>query len=253
MGMLGGAIKRLIRHTGYRLVRREELHGADVLTDIRHFLPNDRPTVFDVGANRGQSVARFRGIFPRGSIHAFEPSPSIFARLEERFGECTGVHLYNLALGAEAGTATLHENREPGMSSLLPLGKNGWGSVHADTSVPVDTIDAMMAHVGVDRIDLLKSDTQGYDLEVLKGALGALRGHRIGLVDIELTFVDLYDGLPRVDEILRTLFDHGFRLAAWHGTRYQHHMVRWTNALFVNPLYFQDSLAETSRPSPDEV
>ena len=64
-------------------------------------------------------------------------------------------------------------------------------------------------------VDILKSDTQGYDFEVFKGAQQAMRDNRIGLLYFEFIFSDMYKNLPPFDEVFRlTLKKHGADHAA---------------------------------------
>jgi hypothetical protein len=56
----------------------------------------------------------------------------------------------------------------------------------------------------------LKIDTQGYEAEVLKGAVGLL--DRVAGLECELSILPLYDGQPLIDEMIRSLYQKGFRL-----------------------------------------
>jgi hypothetical protein len=89
----------------------------------------------------------------------------------------------------------------------------------------------------IDHIDILKSDTQGFDLEVLKGAQGVIGHGRVHLILIEINFAALYCGQPRFDEIYAWLSDRGFRLVSFYNACYMNHRIGWCDALFVNPNY----------------
>jgi FkbM family methyltransferase len=56
------------------------------------------------------------------------------------------------------------------MSSFLPLGPDGWGQIVDEREVSIDTIDNYCMRNRISSIDLLKSDTQGFNLEVIKEA-----------------------------------------------------------------------------------
>ena len=77
------------------------------------------------------------------------------------------------------------------MSSFLSPGKEHWGEINNVTTVQVETLDNYCQRNSISKIDLLKIDTQGYDLEVLRGAKQMLSEHRI----IEITFIDIYQDL----------------------------------------------------------
>jgi hypothetical protein len=77
--------------------------------------------------------------------------------------------------------------------------------------VPVVTFDSFAAENSVANINLLKTDTQGYDLEELKGAEGLLQAGSISLVLTECNFERLYEGQPVFSQLLAFLESHRFR------------------------------------------
>src|SRR5262249_47267521 len=120
------------------------------------------------------------------------------------------------------------------MSSLLPLGQDGWGRVNARTTVKVLTVDQYCSERGIQRIDLLKSDTQGFELEVLKGASRMIERNLIHLIYLEMNFARLYDRIPRFDVLLGFLLDRGFELVALYRVHYLNGRAGWTDGLFIN-------------------
>lgn len=191
----------------------------------------DRPVVFDVGANEGQSVARFSAMVPGCEIHSFEPSPSTFALLTANAG--TRAQVSNVAVGAYAGMIEFHDNTVSVMSSALSLGKDGWGDDTRIIEVPQITLDNYCAEHGVARIDLLKTDTQGYDLEVLRGADRMLSAGSVDLVLTEVNFSEMYANQGRADRLFGYLFDRGFHLVSVYDLRYQGPRLGWCDALFA--------------------
>src|SRR5262249_16340388 len=147
------------------------------------------------------------------------------------------VHLNNLALGSKQGRQIFFENTERVMSSFLPLGPDGWGQVTNRREVDVSTVERYCMQHEVQFIDLLKSDTQGFDLEVLKGAQGLLNARKIRLIYLEIIFQKLYEGIPRPDEIYRFISDHGFELVSFYKFYYVNGRAGWTDALFIQPQF----------------
>jgi FkbM family methyltransferase len=228
-------VRSLVRALGFDVVRfRRDRVGRDALEDMARYLQTDRPLVFDVGANIGQSIERFRARFPRSTIHSFEPSPTTFDTLRRYAGNLDGVHLWNCALGSAPGRRMLFENSDTSMSSLLPLGESGWGDVTKETSVDVTTIDQFCRAHEIQRIDVLKSDTQGFELEVLRGAERMFGAETVGLVYCEVIFSDMYEGRASCAEIYDFLTNRGFRLVTFYDFYYQQHLAGWTDALFVH-------------------
>jgi hypothetical protein len=130
---------------------------------------------------------------------------------------------------------TLIENSRSAMTSFLPPAEESWGQTTAETPVDIITLDDYCASHGVESVDLLKIDTQGFDFEVLKGADRLLTQGAIRLVLLELIFANLYEGVPPFDEIYRFLLERGFHLV---GTYDPHHAadgrLAWCDALFMH-------------------
>jgi len=211
--------------------------GKDFLSDARWFLRDERPLIFDVGANVGQSIERFRGSFPDATIHAFEPSPSTFASLKANTTGISNIRLWNCALGASSGSMAFLENSISDMSSFRPIGPSGWGKVTRQTPVEVRTIDQVCSEENIERIDILKSDTQGFELEVLKGAEATIRSNRIGLVYVEVIFSEMYENQPTLTELYDFLVSRGFLLVTFYEFQYQRQLASWTDALFVHQSF----------------
>ncbi|MCU1370651.1 MAG: methyltransferase, FkbM family [Ilumatobacteraceae bacterium] len=174
------------------------------------------PLVLDVGANHGDYVQAVLSANPRSVVHAFEPSADVFAQIEGRFADHPNVSCWNHALGAEAGTATLHwPDGHDGLASLTPRDLRAFGlEVDHHTTVEVQTLDSWAAEVGIDHVDLLKVDVEGHEADVLRGASGLLERGQIERVQFEFggtsidtrTFLrDVFDALGPGWEVRRML------------------------------------------------
>jgi FkbM family methyltransferase len=166
--------------------------------------------IFDVGANRGQFVQlALRAVSGRAAmIHCFEPSHDAFAALRADAGTRPDVRLNNVALGSAPGSGTLFSDT-PG-SGLASLTRRRLE--HHDVEfrfsevVAIETLDDYCATQGVDRVDLLKLDVEGHELDVLRGAARMLGAGSIELVTFEFggcnidtrsylrDFFDLFEG-----------------------------------------------------------
>jgi FkbM family methyltransferase len=240
--MIKETIRSVAAKLGYDVRNRASL-GISPFADMRKFVPAGKdPLILDIGANVGQSVARFRKTFPTAIIHSFEPGPDTFQTLSENVATDERVSVWNCAVGASTGRQNFEENTNPDMSSFLSLSTTGWGEVKRQSLVEVTTVDAFLESNRVAHVDILKSDTQGYELEVFKGAEQALRGNRIGLVYFEFIFSDMYKQLPGFDEVFRHLVDRNFSLVAIYDFHYQNRLASFADVLFIN----RDYCAQTS-------
>jgi FkbM family methyltransferase len=229
-------IKKMFGAIGYEIKRTDEV-GANPMKDMSRLvslngIPNSA-VIFDVGANIGNTIREFRAEFANPIIHAFEPSPETFQSLRTNVTSIPSVTLNNLGLGSYIGQLTFHENKLADMSSFLESDKDCWGESKRDVNVPMGTVDEYCFKNRIERIDVLKSDTQGYELEVLRGADRMLTSGCVYLVYLEIIFSEMYKGRPDLDEIYRHLRDRGFRLVRFYHFNFQNDRAGWTDALFA--------------------
>ena len=245
MNIVKRTIRRIVRGAGFDIVRFQEDPlvvrfqgdgiGVTPFEDMRHFLEGqESPVIFDVGANIGQSVKKFRDLFPKCLIHSFEPSPSTYEKLRTNCENTSGVKTWNFGVGSTNTTLTFSENNHSDMSSFLKPSTYSWGTVVKTTEVQVVTLDSFARDQNIDFIHVLKSDTQGFDFEVFKGANQLMMENRIGLIYFEFIFSDMYKDLPSFDEVFRYLSDRNFALVAIYEQHYQDDLVSWADALFIS-------------------
>jgi FkbM family methyltransferase len=225
-------VNTLLRKTGLEVHRLQG--GRDSFRDAQSLLGLSADlVVFDIGANDGQSIKRIRETFHNAKIHAFEPSPSSFEKLRATTPGDQLLELSNLALGSKQTTLKFFENSLSDMSSFLSPSKDHWGEIEDVRTVQVETIDRYCHQHSIRKIDLLKIDTQGYDLEVLRGAEHMLSENLIKSVLIELTFIEIFQGALRFDEVISFLLNRNFRLISLYDVVFRRDAIAWADGLFV--------------------
>jgi FkbM family methyltransferase len=228
-----GIVRRAARRVGVDVSRYPPARTSPIGDVKRHVRGVDRPVVFDVGANVGQSVRRYRSALPGCEIHSFEPSPTTFEELRANV-EGPDVRLVNVAVGSTPGSLLLFETASSVMTSLLtPVPQGPARRVDRATEVPVITLDDYCAEQNISRVDLLKTDTQGYDLEVLRGARRIIEDGRVHLVMMEVDFTELYVGQPRFDVVLGHLLDRGYHLVSFYEMHWKGNRAGWCDALLA--------------------
>lgn len=231
-------IRKLSRKLGYDLIPLSiENVGRDPYLDMRKFIKNDNPVFFDVGANYGQTIDEITEVFKNNEIHSFEPSPGVFEFLRNKTSDRRNINIWNFGIGSSKKHLLLNENTNRNMSSFLEIGKEGWGSIEYKTSVPVTTIDDFCEEQDITKIDVLKIDTQGYELEVFKGARKSMQENRIGLLYFEITFIDMYQNLPSFGELYDIAINNGFELITIYPIKYKNNRAGWTDVLFKHKSY----------------
>lgn len=174
--------------------------------------------IVDIGANAGETVTEYLHLFPQAHIDAFEPVPKWTDVLTQRFGDNDRVTVHATAMGAEAGTLRVNIAVGPKRSSFRrPAEGRGddtdpMARIVETREVHVDTLDAFVARHALDRIDLLKVDVEGFEREVLAGAAKTLSHGLVGLIGMEMRFVESFSGEALFDELYQQLRGHGFEL-----------------------------------------
>jgi FkbM family methyltransferase len=122
-------------------------------------------TIVDVGANVGIFTRFFSGLAGvSGRVHAFEPAPSNFKRLQEHAEHLENVSLNHSAVGNQSGTIRLFVSEDLNVDHRTFDSHDGRQGI----DVPVVSLDQYFT-VG-QRVDFIKIDVQGFELSVLQGA-----------------------------------------------------------------------------------
>jgi len=231
---LGQITKRALSAVGIKAYSWKNLPwGISLERDLqRIFRDSASPTLFDVGANVGQTAIRFRTALPHAEIHCFEPIRSTFDSLMKNTKGLGNVHVHRMAIGSSCGYARMvvFENSE---ENKLLVGDSSENQQTED--VEMQTIDTFMEKTGISRIGLLKTDCEGFDLEVMLGAQQAIAGK---CIDAILSEVSLKQGAMHTDflTIHEHLLERGFYFFAFYdygGWGEFHSLGQFHNALWL--------------------
>lgn len=216
------ALKRLIQratrvvglHVGrYPPVDSLAYHLRTVLREL------EIDCVLDVGAHEGEFAGSLRDLGYTGDIVSFEPVRASFEALTRARGFDRGWRGHNVALGAEDGELEMNIYRGSVFNSFLKPAVDGTTRFRADTEVlrvekvPVRRLESVIDEILAERPEarlFLKVDTQGYDLQVVRGA--GRRLDAIRALQTELAARSTYAGMPSLPEALRELNALGFEL-----------------------------------------
>lgn len=220
----------------------DEGNGKNPLIDISRRLTKSDPIIFDVGANTGQSISKFKKYFPKSKIYAFEPSEKAYKELEVLSRKYEDVSTYQMALGEKVEKRRIFENTSSDMNSFLEMGRHGSGQVIGESIVNVLTIDQFCIDKKIPSIQLLKIDAQGFDYQVIKGAKETILANKIQLLYFEIIFSEMYKGVPRFSEVYDFLIDNGFLLVSLYEFHYQENLAGWTDGLFIHKSAIKGAL-----------
>jgi FkbM family methyltransferase len=135
--------------------------------------------VFDIGANIGQSACRYSKLAgSTGKVFSFEPVKSNFQLLNKmkKILRLKNVATFNLAIGENSGIACIYipimknSNIVVGTRASLRYSENEYKNASfRREDVKSKTIDELVMKLNLDRLDVIKSDTEGNELNVLRG------------------------------------------------------------------------------------
>jgi FkbM family methyltransferase len=183
-------LRRIVERLGYRYFKiAYQPVGLDHALDVARFLgsANNVRVVFDVGANVGQTAEHYVRAFPSAQIYSFEPIAATYKSLAERVAGLPRVRTFQLAFADSNRTAKIQLVPVSGLNSLQNEVTECCSSLDTEL-IEIRTLDSFCAEQNISHIDFLKTDTEGFDLEVLKGAEAMLRDRRIQFILAEVSF-----------------------------------------------------------------
>lgn len=147
-------------------------------------------TIFDVGAFRGDYGAMARQVLgPQAVIHCFEPGEMALRQLRRRAPQAD-LHVHGVGLSNVEGHATLHhESATPTMASLHPDTLAAVGGLATErATIDVTTLDEFCERHAISTVDLLKIDTEGTEIDVLRGATRMLGDGAFRIIQFEFGY-----------------------------------------------------------------
>lgn len=172
--------------------------------------------IFDVGGADGGYGRSLRTFGYAGRIESFEPLSAAFTRLSEATAADPQWSVHNIAIGSVPGETTINIASNSASSSLLPMldahrEAAPWVQYVATETVVVERLDDVAGDaLQSAQYPFLKIDTQGFERAVLEGGADTV-AQCVGL-QIELSFVPLYEGAMLVDEAIVWAYKQGFQL-----------------------------------------
>jgi FkbM family methyltransferase len=199
--------------------------------------------VVDVGANRGQFAWFSRERFPGARIVSFEPLEAAANVFEKVFASDPMVRLVRAAIAEHDGTLTMHVTDEDDSSSPLEItakqAQHFGSRIVGRCVVPCGPLAKFIGVTDFGTRNLLKIDTQGFELEVLKGSIDLLG--RFDAIYCEVSFVELYQGQPLANDVISYLSSRHFQLG---GVFNQINAIR-EGALQADMLFFKEPAVVT--------
>ncbi|MBX9888404.1 MAG: FkbM family methyltransferase [Flavobacteriaceae bacterium] len=228
-------LKKCFRNLGYNIIKISQtpLLNDNIYLAIKHKV-NHEGVFFDIGANSGQTITKIKQFYPNCDLHSFEPSKICFSYLSQNFGESKRLKLNNVAMGAKKELLDFNEYSWSALNSFLTRAYTK-SKIIDNYKVEVTTIDDYCFNNKIKSISLLKTDTEGFELNVLKGATNMMMHNHIQFVYVEIFFNLNYVGQSSFGDIYNYLLEKGFDLVRFYDVGYtESGLASKTDALFIN-------------------
>jgi len=189
---------------------------------LRKYIPRN-PVVIEAGAHIGRDTVEMAKTWRKGTIYAFEPVDSLYAKLETNTKKYANVICQKYALGDQTrqGVINVSGGTSNGSSSLLPpkehLTFHPSVTFEKMQAVDIITLDDWAKKMKIESFDFLWLDLQGMEMSVLQASPRILK--TVKALYTEVSLIPLYENAPLYPEFKNWLADQGFyvkqELLAW--------------------------------------
>jgi len=179
--------------------------------------------VFDIGAHHGETIKLFCKNLSIKKIYSFEASPQNYQILEKNFSssQTDKVEIYNYGIGDKISKDFINQTIESSSSTINKLNKDSKyfekklrilnvekGSFYQKLPITILTLDHFIEKNHIENIDLIKIDTEGYELNVLKGL--SKNSKKVKLIYFEHHYDDMIIKDYKFSDIHKFLKNKGF-------------------------------------------
>ncbi|WP_075536115.1 FkbM family methyltransferase [Candidatus Pelagibacter communis] len=182
--------------------------------------------IFDVGSHHGETIDIFKKYFNYEKIYSFEASPLNYKILIKNFKKKNNKNIivYNYALGSDESDKYINQTLESSSSTINSLNQNSKyysrklkmlniknkKKYFIKIPVKMTTLDKFITKNNIKTIDLLKIDTEGYELNILKGLL--IHYNKVKLIYFEHHYDDMIEKKYTFTDINKLLVSYGFKM-----------------------------------------
>lgn len=230
MRVIKNLINQILGLFGYKIMKKVtnkkvfKKHKISELDEIHQKLLNkssDEYVIFDVGAHLGESINRFKHLFPNSIIHSFEADKDNFSILEKNIISkgYNNILLNNFACGDKKKYQTFFKNIKSNTSSFhKPNLNHRWVNIRSEQfnvkpeefveksyEVEIRKLDDYVTEKQIDHIDLLKIDTQVFEDKVLLGLEKMIYKENISIIEVEIIMGNQYEtqlSFGQIEEII---------------------------------------------------
>jgi FkbM family methyltransferase len=227
------SLRKFANSRGVELIQQWKVPELPLVNHLKAIFDKFKiDTVIDVGANQGQYHDMIRDdVGYSGLMLSFEPVSKYAKIIQGRAESDQKWKIFHCALGSAPGTAKINVMNSPGLNSFLAPKEDAvpgfWKGdpVVYEEEVEIRTLDDVLAAEGIDcskRSVYLKIDTQGFDMEVIKGGPQSLA--HVKAMQTEASVRPIYENMPTYLEAIETITGRGFDLSSMFPVTYDGHL-----------------------------
>lgn len=257
--MIKSFLQKLFLKFNYKVINLKK-DKSNLEQFLNKLLKFDNLLIFDVGANIGRSVEKFKKIYPNSIIHCFEPDDTAYKILFKNFSNNKTINLNSFGLGEKNGYLEFNSYIETGKSSFYKLnldtefikykanvsGVDQKEFLDSTYQKEIMTIDNYCEKNSILKIDILKIDTQGYEENIINGANKMIKNNLIDVIYLEIIFSSVYQKNFNIFDIEKILIPNGYKL---FGT--SHYGNLYTDQNWQSDfMYISNSIYEKIKKNP---
>ena len=249
-------IKKIISLSGYELRGIKPKVAHNDYNAIHKFLISEvlkcqEPVIFDVGANDGESIERFKKIFSKSKIYSFEPDDNAFQRLKKNYYNKENIEIFDFGISNRDGNQQFYSYDHDKISSLMQLdansklfksrkiAKNSGEDFEKLKDIKILKLDSFVKDKNIPRINILKIDVQGYEPEVIEGAKYLIENNKIDIIEMEIILGYGYSKSISFYDIEKNFSKQEYKLAA---INYDSNIISYSNyqidVIYVSKMIF---------------
>lgn len=161
----------------------------------KHLKNRPEGVVIDVGANIGNYSKRVLEINKSLTVYAFEPHPATFEKLSKTI-QFNNFHAINAAVGDSEGVISLYDYEGVNGSEHASMYRKVIENIHnakaSEYRVRVCSLSKFVKKYNIQKIALLKIDTEGSELNVLRGVTELIESAQIEAIHFEFNEMNIY-------------------------------------------------------------
>jgi len=231
-------IKKIFAHINIDIKFKKNLSFDEI---YKKYIKTN-PVIIDVGANEGQSIKRFNLIFDNCIVHSFEPITKCFNQMIKDFPGKRFIK-NNYALSDKNANKEFFINKSSVTSGFNRINKNydennEKNKIKNSIKIKTTTLDAYINFNKIKKIDILKIDTQGHELNVLRGAKKSLKKNMINFIEVEIILCEYYIKKIKLYEIDHIMDKNNYELFDLSGIHYsKKSQIKWFDMLYIKKKF----------------